>query len=107
MVAEFEKFSEQFLWKTGNISVKTASIDDSSYCLGASLIQELLHRITKRIKFAWNALCSDGRSLVGEDGTSAQCLLCNLTALTVSFESSLPFSIVCLTLQHSCVPLAL
>jgi len=40
MVPEFKKLSEQFLWKTGNISVNITFINYScSYCLGACWIQ--------------------------------------------------------------------
>lgn len=40
MVTELEKLSEQFLWKTGNISVNIALINYSrSHYLGVSLIQ--------------------------------------------------------------------
>lgn len=108
MVTELEKLSEQFLWKTGNMSINIAFINYScSHYLGASLIQRafaLNHKNEKTCFSAWSGFCSEGRSLVRG---LYSCMVPPLAVPALSFESPLPFSIVWLTLRHSCVPLAL
>lgn len=105
MVTELEKLPEQFLWKTGRISVNIAFINyGCSHYLGASLI----HRITKMRKLAyssWSGFCWE-RQISGRRGLHS-CMVPPLTVLAVSFVRPLPLSIVWLTLQHSRVPLPL